>query len=302
MKKNKQKKTLVIAVTILLVVVICIMLFLIILLIQNTSQLSNGNVNMITVQRDDADNENEDESEEGITDENEEIVSVSAYTDSIIIRTLVNNNWNRIKCNFSADYEKDENGNYVYEGYIIYSNDGVYVEKIIFNLEYEDAVIKGLCVGATYDEIVETFETTPTFEDEQLNLYGYKTTTVYAFFYEDEIVIYPNRSFSNSSLENDLFEYIDGDFDGNQTNFVVNIKNNYTDFVAEQDGEDIILYSETRQIEIRLNGNFDETEITIYNGYTEGSLMKENKENYNIIEEKSTDLILLKEVERILSE
>lgn len=299
MKKRKQGRKLVIAVTILLVVVLLIMFFLIVLLIQNTSQLSNenANVNMITVQRDD-----EDETEETTTNETEEIVAVSAYTDSIVIRNLVNNNWNRINSNLTTGYEKDDDGNYVYEGYTIYSNDGVYVEKIIFNLEYEDEVIKGLYVGASYDEVVEAFETTPTFEDEQLNLYGYKATTVYAFFYDDEIVIYPNRSFSNSSLEEDIFEYIDGDFDGNQTNFVVSIKSNYSDFTAEKDGEDIVLYSETRQIEIRLNGNFDETEITIYNGYTEGSLMKENKENYNIIEEKSTDLILLKEEERILSE
>ena len=261
----------------------------------SSNQLSYERANMVATQPE------TNTKNETIINETEEIVEEDVYTDSIVIRNLINNNWSRLNTNFSNGYEKDENGNYVYEGYTLCTEDGVNVRYIIFNQDYTDEVISDLRVGAGYDEIVEAFGVAPTFENEQLNLYGYKTKTVYAFFSDNEICIYPNTRFDNNDFEEILFEYLSGSFDGDQTNFVVYIRNNYSDFTAELQGEDVVLSSENRQIQIRLNGNYEETEVIIYNGYTEESLMEENKENYNIVEEKTVDLVELIETERIIS-
>ena len=261
----------------------------------SSNQLSYERANMVATQPE------TNTKNETIINETEEIVEEDVYTDSIVIRNLINNNWSRLNTNFSNGYEKDEDGNYVYEGYTLCTEDGVNVRYIIFNQDYTDEVISDLRVGAGYDEIVEAFGVAPTFENEQLNLYGYKTKTVYAFFSDNEICIYPNTRFDNNDFEEILFEYLSGSFDGDQTNFVVYIRNNYSDFTAELQGEDVVLSSENRQIQIRLNGNYEETEVIIYNGYTEESLMEENKENYNIVEEKTVDLVESIETERIIS-
>lgn len=261
----------------------------------SSNQLSYERANMVATQPE------TNTKNETIINETEEIVEEDVYTDSIVIRNLINNNWSRLNTYFSNGYEKDEDGNYVYEGYTLCTEDGVNVRYIIFNQDYTDEVISDLRVGAGYDEIVEAFGVAPTFENEQLNLYGYKTKTVYAFFSDNEICIYPNTRFDNNDFEEILFEYLSGSFDGDQTNFVVYIRNNYSDFTAELQGEDVVLSSENRQIQIRLNGNYEETEVIIYNGYTEESLMEENKENYNIVEEKTVDLVESIETERIIS-
>lgn len=261
----------------------------------SSNQLSYERANMVATQPE------TNTKNETIINETEEIVEEDVYTDSIVIRNLINNNWSRLNTNFSNGYEKDEDGNYVYEGYTLCTEDGVNVRYIIFNQDYTDEVISDLRVGAGYDEIVEAFGVAPTFENEQLNLYGYKTKTVYAFFSDNEICIYPNTRFDNNDFEEILFKYLSGSFDGDQTNFVVYIRNNYSDFTAELQGEDVVLSSENRQIQIRLNGNYEETEVIIYNGYTEESLMEENKENYNIVEEKTVDLVESIETERIIS-
>lgn len=289
------------AIKILIITIVFLLIFTIFLIFiikhLSSNQLSNERASLISTEPE-RDNENETE-----TNDNDEtlIQEEDVYTDSIVIRSLINNNWSRLTDYFSRGFEKNEDGNYVYDGYILYTDDGVNIKYIIFNLDYEDEVIAGLNVGAGYDEMVEAFGTTPTFEDRQLNLYGYKTKDVYAFFYDDEISIYPNTEFNNSDFEESLFEYLSGRFDGDQTRFVVNIKNNYKDFSTELEGEDVILTSPNRQIQIKLNGNYQETEVTIYNGYIEGSLMEEDKDNYNINEERSIDLVELVETERIIS-
>ena len=264
----------------------------------SSNQLSYERANMVVTQPD-TNNENETIA---VRNETEEIEEEDVYTNSIVIRNLINNNWSRLNVNFADGYEKDDDGYYVYDdGYTLYTEDGVNVKYIVFNQDYENEVIADLRVGAGYDEVIEAFGIAPTFENEQLNMYGYKTKTVYAFFYDDEICIYPNSRLSNSDFEESLFEYLSGNFDGDQTNFVVHIKNNYSDFTAELEGEDVVLTSGNRQIQIRLHGSYQGTEVIIYNGYIEESLMEENKENYNITEERTIDLVEQIETERIIS-
>ena len=292
------KNKLVLKIAIIIIAFLLVFAIFLVIVVSNlsSSQLSYERADMVATQQ----NTNDENEVTTSTDETEEIEEEDVYTDSIVIRNLINNNWSRLSLNLSDDYEKDEDGNYVYDGYTLYTDDGVNVKSIIFNLDYEDEVISDLMVGAGYDEVVEAFGVAPTFENEQLNLYGYKTSTVYAFFYDDEICIYPNERFLNSDFEESLFEYLGGAFGEDQTRFVVHIRNNYSDFTAELEGEEVVLTSGNRQIQIRLNGNYAETEVIIYNGYTEGSLMEEYKENYNITEERTVDLVELIETERIM--
>lgn len=239
------------------------------------------------------------EEKQATEEENIEIEEKTIYSNSSVIRNLINNKWNRIGVSFSGDYEKDEDGNYSYSGYTLETIEGTYVRNIIFNKDYEKEVFGGLKVGASYDEIVETIGTEPSYKDDELKIYGYKTDSVYAFFSTDEISIYPNTSFNNNDFETELLGYLGGNSGIDQTRFIVKIKNNYSDFYAKYDGEDILLMSENRQIAIRLNENRS-PEVTLYNGYSKGDLIESNISNYNIKEEK-TDLVFLTETERIKS-
>lgn len=289
------KKFLKIAIIIILFLIIFISFIVISIRNINSIQFSKDKANLVVSESENTSNNTEENLED-------EILEEDVFADSVIIRNLINNNWTRIDNNFVSEYEKDEDGNYIYDGYTIYTTDGVNIRNIVFNQDYETEVIAGLTVGATYEQIEEAFGVPPIFIDEDLGLYGYKTTSVYAFFYNDEISIYPNSDFNNLNFEEDLFEYIYGNYDGNQTNFVVKIRKNYPDFSAYLEDEDVILQSENRQIKIKLNGNYNQTEITLYNGYKSSSLMQGNLYKYDITEERETDLVELVETERIISE
>lgn len=218
------------------------------------------------------------------------------YTNSIVIKQLVNNSWNRINAGFTSGYQAVENGSYIFEGYTLNCNDNLYVNNIVFNKNYEEQVIGNLTVGTSYKDTVSALGK-PTFYNERLNLYGYKTGNYYAFFSDDEISIYPNTNVNNSEFEKLLLSYLEGTFSGNQTNFVVQIRKDYPDFDAKLDGENVILISTDRRVKITLNGVYNETEIIFYNGYISSGV--DYNEGFKITEDIETDLAELIEIERI---
>lgn len=135
----------------------------------------------------------------------------------------------------------------------------------------------------------------PTFNIE--NGLGYKTTQGYVFFYNDEICVYPNKKISNDSLEDLILKYYKKEYTGNRTNFVMEIKDSFEDFVPTMKENNVVLTSITRQIVLELDDQKN-IDIYLYNGYqsaTDG--MKELTENKEI-EVLKDDFVVLKEMER----
>ena len=123
---------------------------------------------------------------------------------------------------------------------------------------------------------------------------GYRTPEIYAFFYKDEISIYPNKNINNKDFERLLFLYANKQYPGNRTNFIVEINKNYPDFISKIEENYIKLYSLNRQIEIKLYEDKD-IEIIVYDGYKFGPYMQDY---LNIVKVEETNLIENKEVER----
>lgn len=285
----KDKKMILIAVSVIVILIAFIVLvaFSIRDLHRANQLTSYGKVGYVSPER---------EGEEDLEFTEDEIIEErDIYTNSIIIKQLVNNSWNRLNAGFTSGYEAD-NGEYRFEGYTLNCNDNLYVKNIVFNSNYKDLVMGHLSVGASYDEAKENLGE-PTFYNERLNLYGYKTGSYYAFFCDNEISVYPNTNINNSKFEELLLSYLEGTFNGNQTNFVVELRKNYPDFDAKLDGENVILTSIDRKVKITLNGNYEETEVIFYNGYANSKV--EFNERFKITKERKTDLVELIEIERI---
>ena len=200
-----------------------------------------------------------------ITIDNEgKVFETNFSINSIPVINLNNNNWDRMKSKFTG-FQLDEKGNAVFEeGYTLYCN-GTYVNYIIFNNSYEKDVIEHIKVGTNLKTIEETLGT-PTFKRE--NCLGYKTIQNYVFFYEDEIVVYPNIKLSNKKLETLFKNYFEKIYFKGRTYFLVDIRNNYKDFSIEEDLETdtIILTSTTRQVIAKLD-SLDNIEVELYDGY-----------------------------------
>ncbi len=213
---------------------------------------------------------------------------------SMILIKLNNSNWDRIAANLKG-FTLDEAGNaYFEDGTTLYCN-GKNVDYITFNSNYSEEIIEHVKLGDSFETIKSKLGT-PTFNSE--NSLGYKTQAVYIFFYDNEVCVYPNKKYSNGNLETLILDYYNKTYNGNRTNFVVEVLNSYNDFESEMDGEDVVLNSVLRQISIRLNkdGNIA---VTIYNGYNINTEKMKNYVDDNIFEKSNDDSIELKENERI---
>lgn len=216
--------------------------------------------------------------------------------DSFIIRKLVMNSWNRQKAKIDSEYKLGEGGEYIYDdGYTIYC-ESTNIQNIIFNNNYKDNVLGELTVGTTNKKIKEALGE-PSFENKSLSMIGYKTSTLYAFFYENEISIYPNKELKNSKLEDLIMQYMNKTYTKSRTNFVLEIRKECPDFVGYETDEGVTLYSINRQIEINLddNGNIN---LHLYNGYEMTSTLEDVYEDNTNIAKDTRDFVELKEIER----
>ena len=116
-----------------------------------------------------------DSKEDSDSEEIDEVIpEIDIKTNSIKLKLLINNGWDRVKAKFSSGYIIDENGNYVHDdGFTLYC-ESTNVKNIIFNSKYEDEVIGGIKVGTSQKDIKNILGE-PTFENKELNMIGYKT-------------------------------------------------------------------------------------------------------------------------------
>jgi len=293
--KNKLKLIILIVVAILAFLISILMtLFGIKQTLDPNSTSNAGLIGFTTPSIDNNKKEKEIEKNNEVVEEEKNILSTST-----LVNRLNNNGWDRLKSKL-GDYEtKDDNGNYYFsEGYTLNCS-GSYVQYIIFDENYEGRILGEITTKDSNNVVEETLGE-PTYKNKQLNMIGYKTTEIYVFFYEDEIVVYPNRLIDNTEFEKFLIEYYLGEYNGKATNFVIDLKRDYPDFTANLDSqENVVLTSITRKIQIVLDKTTGSPKVTIYNGYKYGESLKSyfNKDNSDFIKSED-DIVSMLEEER----
>lgn len=234
--------------------------------------------------------------EEKKVDKDGKIIEEDILVNALPIISLNNNNWDRMQAKLSG-FQLDESGNAVFEeGYTLYCNQK-YVNCIVFNNTFEKEVVGHLKVGTDFKTIEDNLGV-PTFRKK--DSLGYKTKEVYVFFYENEIAVYPNRNISNNSLEELINSYEQKSYEKGRTYFLVDIRNNYNDFVITQDTETdtIIITSTTRQMIAKLDG-IGNIEVELYNGYNVATYTTNDYIEKNIYTKNDKDLVEIVENERV---
>ena len=86
----------------------------------------------------------------------------------------------------------------IFQNYYVYFDEGIKTRRIsgkiyniIFTKNYVKSVVNGFTVGEKHDIIINRLGT-PTFQNEDGSIIGYKSEDIYIFFEEDQISIYRN--------------------------------------------------------------------------------------------------------------
>lgn len=190
----------------------------------------------------------------------------------------------------------DEDGNFVTKDNAIIELDRSFVKRIVFDENYEEKIISGIKVGTDFEKIEKELGT-PTFENEELSMIGYKLREEYIFFYPDKAILYPNIEFDNKTFEEELFEYYEGKTDLSRSKFANKILSKYKDFESSIEEDVLVLRSMARQIEIRIDKN-NSIEIEVYNNYNLGNQMKNNIRDNNVIPSLNKDYIYINEIQQ----
>ncbi len=169
------------------------------------------------------------------------------------------------------------------------------INYIIYNENYKSEIVDGIKVGTSFTEIKNVLGE-PHFSKSN-KMIGYKMDDLYAFFYDDMIVVYPNLNINNLFFEQKVLEYYNGSYNGNRTEFIVDILENYQDFKSEIIDNGIRLYSYNRGIELYLYD--DKTmNIVVYDNYNFSDIIKTLAESGKLELNLDKDYINLYEEER----
>lgn len=224
--------------------------------------------------------------------ENQEIDSINNTVTYADFEKFDNNDWSVRAA--GVEIISKEDGVLNYENYDILT-DNVFINTIILKPSFSKGIIEGIKVGDSFDTIKSKLGE-PQFQNS--NMIGYKTKDEYIFFYKDQVAIYPNIKFSNSSLESLINDYIEGKYD-QRKNFAFEVLHEYLDFKSTIDENNTLnLVSVIRGIQIQITES-NNIEINIYNNYD----MTEKTKKFireNIAESKiNEDFIYINEINRV---
>ncbi len=195
-----------------------------------------------------------------------------------------------------------------FNGYDIYFDEGLEVKKIngeiyniIFTEKYPENVIENLKVNSNKEQIKEALgEATFT----KYGAIGYKTEKFYVFFSQDEISIYPIKTYSTDEIIQIIEKYKNT---SNTQELINEIKQKWLDYdIYELSSNKLILQYTLKGISFNYNNQSDNG-ITIYSNYT-GKVDGQNSfediksekaslpQNINF---KNDNLVYLEEIKRL---
>lgn len=139
------------------------------------------------------------------------------------------------------------------------------VKTIIFTDKYETEIFHGVKVGIDFEQLEKRFKGKASVSDK----YGYamyRTKDVYAFFYEDKIVIYGYSYYYHDEFEDALEDYINTRDLGALVDKVTRSWGNYEICEYDIESQYAHITYPSRGIEINIINN-DPLGITLYNNY-----------------------------------
>ena len=194
--------------------------------------------------------------------EYKEIKNVKLNIQSSELIDCIQNNWDS-----NTEFGTRET---IFQDYYIYFDEGIEARQIngkiynvIFTKKYAKSVVNGFTVGSESD-IIKRELGTPSFQNEDGSIIGYKSDDVYIFFEKDQISVYRN---TKETGFDSFFELVDEFLEDKYTllefmNELTDIWPDYEQYVY--DTESVFLSYPNKGIDIKIN--YDNTNgIVLYN-------------------------------------
>ena len=174
------------------------------------------------------------------------------------------------------------------------------IYNIVFTKRYPGAVLNGLFPGVDFTS-VENKLGKPTFEDDTLNVIGYKGRDIYVFFTEDKISVYRTSQEKPGEFLTLTDKFISGEYNLLEfMNQLTYLWPDYSDYEYSANGA-FISYP-LKGVDIKI-GRDAESGIILYNNFNaEVALMKSYAENTEFILRLKVDNVFEAEKRRIQAE
>lgn len=141
----------------------------------------------------------------------EEIKITNFSIQSEVLQRCIDSNW-------SDDTYLGERDS-IFDNYYIFFDEGIKarivdgkIYNIIFTKQYTGNIIEDISTATGTDYIISSLGK-PTFQDDELEVFGYKGEKIYIFFTGDEISIYRNSTLDSDDFFDLSDEYINGNMD-----------------------------------------------------------------------------------------
>lgn len=226
----------------------------------------------------------------------EEIDTTNLVSNVGALNFLIDNNWST-DVNFGTRES-------IFKNYYIHFDEGIKYKKIgssiynvIFTEKFQGTVVNDIEVGTTLNSIKQRLGT-PTFEDEELEIIGYKGKDIYAFFTKDEISIYKNQKYEYKEFWKLIDTFLEEDMDFKTfMNELTYIWKDYSEYSYASDY--MFMAFPNRGVEIKLN--YDNVSgIILYNNISEDiSTAKKYLEHTEFISRLKLDSVFEAEKRRI---
>ena len=183
---------------------------------------------------------------------------------SSILNSLINSDWNTRQVNFGTK-ENEENN------YSIYEDEGIKIRNIarkvyniIFTENYTENIINNINVKTKREDVIKILGE-PTFEEEYLDLYGYKGNDIYVFFASDGVSVYRvEKEYETDEIMDALENFQQEKSIKNFTNTITDIWNDYDLYERGENFVNLRYSLKGLQIAFNLTSNHG---IIIYNNY-----------------------------------
>lgn len=197
----------------------------------------------------------------------------------------------------TSEREELPNGYYYYpEEHIKAKLRGAKVVNLIYDKDFEDLITANVYVTTKLEDVVKRYPN-PGFGSPSEGYLGYRSSSVYAFLYGDEVSIYPYNYKENEYFDEYLEEYCQsGDLDKLVSDFTTQWSN-YFEFEYDQENQNLKLTFPSRGIAMDIHNN-DSKGITIYNNYYLTDTVKKLIKDGKITLEPDKDLIFITEQNR----
>lgn len=183
---------------------------------------------------------------------------------SSILNSLINSDWNTRQVNFGTKDNEENN-------YSIYEDEGIKIRSIarkvyniIFTENYTENIINNINVKTRREDVIKILGE-PTFEEEYLDLYGYKGNDIYVFFASDGVSVYRvEKEYETDEIMDALENFQREKSIKNFTNTITDIWNDYDLYERGENFVNLRYSLKGLQIAFNLTSNHG---IIIYNNY-----------------------------------